>query len=632
MPKGWVERELAFRGRLTKELVLARQQSVGHLDGVACHLRICDMNFFIIKTWRLALIGLIMPLSVAGLLAQTVPHAPDSFPPREACVRYSPGVPVSEPASRSSERGELRVALRILSSIDADGLKRYCYVDENGDEAPTLRVKPGGVLRLTLKNDISLGSNSPLPAVPSPGKASGVRSHTAHDPCEGGLMSELATNLHFHGLSIPPLCHQDDTLKTLIEPGDPPFEYRIEIPTSQPPGLYWYHPHVHGFSETQLLGGASGALIVEGVEHVNSLVSGLKQRVFVIRDTQTVEPSGSLAADRNRPTKELSINYVPVPYPKYPPAVIKMRPGERQFWRVVNASADTYLDLHLQIDGKPQNFSLISLDGVPLRHDRRGSEGYAPEQSRIFLPPAGRAEFIVTGPPAGMSGLLMTGGVYRGAGDENGLPVRINNPQPGTRAGQDDVDPTRPLALLVASKDDSASPPALTSASASPPTPQRTPLSAVRPVRKRTLFFSEKLVDPGNPKRQTLFFITVEGHVPRVFDPQSGPDIIVQQGEVEDWVIENRSLESHVFHIHQLHFLVVGTFGVPWEEPSPRDTINLPAWSGFGRFPSATLRMDFRDPAIVGTFPFHCHIMQHSDGGMMGKVRVEPVSRKPSEN
>jgi hypothetical protein len=37
------------------------------------------------------------------------------------------------------------------------------------------------------------------------------------------------------------------------------------------------------------------------------------------------------------------------------------------------------------------------------------------------------------------------------------------------------------------------------------------------------------------------------------------------------------------------------------------------------------LRTDFRDPKIVGTFPFHCHIIQHVDGGMMGTVKVEPT-------
>ncbi len=99
-----------------------------------------------------------------------------------------------------------------------------------------------------------------------------------------------ATNLHFHGLAIPAACHADETLKTLVEPTDAPFEYRFQIPESQPPGLYWYHPHVHGISRFQLLGGASGALIVEGIERVNRQLAGLPERVFVVRDENLVHP------------------------------------------------------------------------------------------------------------------------------------------------------------------------------------------------------------------------------------------------------------------------------------------------------------------------------------------------------
>ncbi len=33
----------------------------------------------------------------------------------------------------------------------------------------------------------------------------------------------------------------------------------------------------------------------------------------------------------------------------------------------------------------------------------------------------------------------------------------------------------------------------------------------------------------------------------------------------------------------------------------------------------------FAIPNIVGTFPYHCHILQHEDGGMMGTIRVEPA-------
>src|SRR6185437_5904467 len=146
-------------------------------------------------------------------------------------------------------------------------------LDAHGHPAPTLRVKPGDWLEVTLQNDIApphtarIAGDGARP-VPKP----------PHDPCSGGRMSAAATNLHFHGLVIPPICHQDETLRTLIEPGGAPFQYRIRIAPDQPPGLYWYHPHVHGFSEVHLLGGASGALIVEGIENFVPAVRGLPER------------------------------------------------------------------------------------------------------------------------------------------------------------------------------------------------------------------------------------------------------------------------------------------------------------------------------------------------------------------
>jgi FtsP/CotA-like multicopper oxidase with cupredoxin domain len=104
-------------------------------------------------------------------------------------------------------------------------------------------------------------------------------------------MTANSTNLHFHGISAPPLCHQDDVLHTLIDPGDRPFVYRFRIPANQPPGLYWYHPHVHGLSSAQVLGGASGALVIEGIERANPQLAGLPERVLVIRDQELLNPT-----------------------------------------------------------------------------------------------------------------------------------------------------------------------------------------------------------------------------------------------------------------------------------------------------------------------------------------------------
>ena len=177
-------------------------------------------------------------------------------------LRRAPAHPaggtISEPASLRSKDGLLEVALKIRSSPDANGNMRFCYTDERGHQAPTLRLKPGDTLLLTLKNEISLSEAASSAHASMHADNSNRPQPVANDACMGGPMSPASTNLHFHGLAIPPICHQDETLKTLIQPGDPPFTYRIQIPKTQPPGLYWYHPHVHGFTEDHILGGAWG--------------------------------------------------------------------------------------------------------------------------------------------------------------------------------------------------------------------------------------------------------------------------------------------------------------------------------------------------------------------------------------
>jgi len=110
-----------------------------------------------------------------------------------------------------------------------------------------------------------------------------------------------------------------------------------------------------------------------------------------------------------------------------------------------------------------------------------------------------------------------------------------------------------------------------------------------------------------------------------MFDMTSDiPNIVAQQGTVEDWIIENRSNELHAFHIHQLHFLLLDYMGKPVKENFLRDTVNVPYFNGRAlSYPSIRLRMDFRDPNTVGTFVYHCHLLEHEDKGMMGSIRVE---------
>ncbi len=266
--------------------------------------------------------------------------------PGNVCARPATGSVVPEPADLRSVNGVLKVDLTIRNHVETNGSTRYCYIDENGNQSPNLRLKPGDLLILRLKNDLT-SADPAVSSVAAPAVDSHTHMHSqkSEDPCAGAAaMMSIFTNLHFHGLTVPPVCHQDDVLNTAIGPRDPVFEYRFRIPAKEPPGLYWYHPHIHGFTKAQVLGGASGAIIIEGIERANKEVAGLPERVLIIRDQDLVNPNAppsksepvvpKMLIDRDgdaanngtgfgKPAKDLSINFVPVPYPDYPPAAIK---------------------------------------------------------------------------------------------------------------------------------------------------------------------------------------------------------------------------------------------------------------------------------------------------------------------
>jgi FtsP/CotA-like multicopper oxidase with cupredoxin domain len=501
------------------------------------------------------------------------------------------------------------------SSVTATGEVRYCYLDEKGNQSPTLRLNPGDVLILKLTNDLPDKPDSTRPGMRM---QSGIRPGS----CAFTTVPSVSTNLHFHGLMIPPACHQDDVLHTAIGPGQPAYEYRVRIPATQPPGLYWYHPHPHGESEAQVLGGASGALIVEGIERYNPALAGLPERLLVIRD----QPLAAHGAGPKPPAEDLSVNFVPLPYPNFPPAIIHVNPGRRELWRVLNASADTFLELHLLTKGKWQSLGLVSLDGVPLNYESKDKGRSIRWTDQIALPPGGRAEFLFDGPPEAVPAQLLTAGIDTVPFVEEDGPAALSaqaNPASLPPSDDDDYTPPRWLLSIV-----STAPAAEVSATIPQPSGHApiTALPALQkalPTRVRKLYFSEKIVNAGTSQASTTFYLTEEGKRRAPFNSAAAPNIRVRQGDVEDWVIENRSQELHTFHIHQTHFLVLARDRKPVQEKDLLDTITVPFWDGISkRYPSVTLRMDFRDPEIIGTFPYHCHILRHEDGGMMGTIQV----------
>ncbi len=513
-------------------------------------------------------------------------------------ARPNPGTAVSNPLDLYSQNGALNVAFTMRSILATYLEECFIYQSLNGAvEAPTLRLNPGDQLTIGLTNRLSYVPPPPFqqgtPPPPAQAGMAKMAGHTmsvratANDPCSGGTMVATSTNIHFHGLNIPPVCHQDDVLNTDVENTDPAFEYNLQIPANDPPGMYWYHPHLHGFSTLQVNGGASGALIINGMEKVKPQVAGLPERVFIIRE-QFTNPNSWIAGPY-----ELTLNYQPAIYPTSPAPIIQMQPGAKEFWRVANASSQAFLTLEVRIGNAAQNLEVIALDGIPTTQDNT--------VTKIVLPPAGRVEFIVQGPATGQTATFWQTGFNTGP---------IGNPNTAQE-----------LAVLQPSAT-AQEPRALPAASPAPTIPQRfAGLINQTPTATRKLYFAEASNGTNGP---TEYFITVEGQTPKVFSMSDPPAITTQVGAVEDWTIENRSGETHAFHIHQLHFLLLATSGVANPDPELIDTVIVPAWSGTGAYPAVKLRLDFRDPEIAGTFVYHCHILDHEDGGMMAKIQVNP--------
>jgi FtsP/CotA-like multicopper oxidase with cupredoxin domain len=128
--------------------------------------------------------------------------------------------------------------------------------------------------------------------------------------------------------------------------------------------------------------------------------------------------------------------------------------------------------------------------------------------------------------------------------------------------------------------------------------------------RVRHMTFSE------DPKRNRFL---ING---RQFDA-TRVDQVVRLGATEEWVIRNTSQEEHPFHLHVDDFQVISVNGRPYHARSLQDTVSLPV--------GGTVRIRMRFRHYVGVFVYHCHILAHEDGGMMGIVEVTRSGRGPSQ-
>jgi len=362
------------------------------------------------------------------------------------------------------------------------------------------------------------------------------------------------TNFHTHGFHVSPGGNSDNIF-VMIKPGES-FQYEYKIPVDHSPGLYWYHPHPHGISEGQVAGGLAGVIVNTGALDELPGIAGLTERLVIIQATQFGPDGVVLSPDDQSVTSQMHlINGQLKP-------VIRMRPGETQRWRIANITAG--------------NIYNIALAGHALNQIADDANPYDVAQSAnsVVLGPGERVEVLIqarTQPGTYDFRSLLWGDGFQAMPDFLLASVVIEG---------DPVTPGPMPSALIPFED----------------------LSQLRVDKQRKITFQIM----GKPAK-----FEIDG---KVFDPNR-VDQTVQLGALEEWVIQNDSVDWHPFHIHVNDFQVVAINGEPYVAHSLEDTYLVSPNGG-----SFTMRTRFLD--FKGKFVYHCHILFHEDHAMMGVVEV----------
>lgn len=567
----------------------------------------------------------------------------------------------------------------LILAVHRDG-DRFCYRYRlNGTAetvAPAIRVHRGERFDLRIVNDISGQSRGefvsstviaacmpmPMPMAPAV-HYTGYLNHVLDD--RWMPKPAVDTNIHFHGFQGPAL-EENIFLSTLSTPMHA-CEYHLTVPKTQPPGTYFYHPHVHGGSELQIAGGLAGAWIVEpdtaqiapSADHLIVLSYRLpfKNDNLFQPDTSAFFAAGMLheAALKNASPAP----YDPFHPPAWPlgfpiqaaglaldpracdglqseslvtvnghdvPASIDVPGGQEQLLRVVNGTSDSPKVLKLRdADGKTVPLHVVEIDGTPIGGDMTHPLARFLAVDRLMVASASRADILVN-VPAGQTYTLSTTHFCEGSLAFFQMPQQL-------------------LRITGTSESAAADPPPVPS---EPVNVSQTPASKLiayaraHPalVRRRAITFTEYVFPPkGKIPPHAAYYITdttnrdfrerpyYPAYAAGAVVPESA-DIVVKRGAIEEWYLVNTTMESHTFHIHQMSFVEMkGPGGVP----ATVDDMFVPVGallpnSSDAHYPlvkpSVTkVLLDFRN-VPRGTFVYHCHMLFHEDRGMMGVIRV----------
>ena len=542
---------------------------------------------------------------------------------------------------------------------------------------PTLRVKPGDRMLINMINNFPENpENQRTGAFP-------------HNP--------YTTNFHFHGGSVSPNGNADNVFRRM-EPGTENL-VDIQVPPDHQSGTFWYHPHKHGSVSFQFFGGMAGFIIVEGGEGTLDTVpevQAAEEKLILFNVVRTDQQGNvpfvnNIATQQNStPSDSLGIwsayqnSFIYLTTNGQTNPVIRMKPGEVQRWRILNAGSG--LTLVVALEG--HEFNLIANDGITV------PEMVTFETGEPYVMASGnRADVLIKAASPGTYNLVALNPNGPGGDSDIGWSVITQSgidPSPrSARVGFDfpiiagetllqELTYPYTLATLIVEGEEMDmplpdGPLPVPAALPSIETQLETTPDATRTVaweicgqirgflmqdpserlpscgwyfdlynadywgglEMTNLLMMRDADDLGEPNPADDPFVPrINYQKEGLFDATEALFDDMFAGNFEEWTIVNRSFSDHPFHIHINPFLVTHINGIPLPQPEYRDTVlvpgatpqpngasGLPITDPGVTFGSVTFRTEF-EPTLTGQTVMHCHIISHEDVGMMQRVDI----------
>ena len=244
-------------------------------------------------------------------------------------------------AATSDGRRVVEVTLEARGATLAIGGEEVSLLTYNGRyPGPLIRAAEGDLLRVTLANAL-----------------------------------DEPTNLHFHGLHVPP-SGSGDNIFVEVPPGGR-HVYELTVPAGHG-GTFWYHPHRHHRLARQLWRGLAGPLLIGRPEDALPELAAADEHVVVVKDLSV---EGGLPAEhttgdwaRGKSGRLVLANGTPRPVLSASASLVRLR--------LVNACNARML-LLARGDGRPLH--LIAHEGHLLERPQELAEALVTPAQRVDL-------------------------------------------------------------------------------------------------------------------------------------------------------------------------------------------------------------------------------------------------------